>query len=223
MFTTPDPQNPHKGQPILAAGAKLEQAKAAVIMLHGRGAGPHDILGISAEYDHPNFAYVAPAAYGYEWYPQRFIAPIAQNEPALSSALGVIADLVAHIIGLGIPQEKIILMGFSQGACLALEYAARHPGRYGAVVGLSGGLIGPLGMTFNYPGSMENTPVFLGCSDVDFHIPVQRVHESAEIFSKLGAKVDKRIYVGMDHTVNQEEIFALGQLMESTQPRPEAL
>lgn len=204
----------HQGQSVLAAGKPLEEAKAAMILLHGRGSDARDILSLAGEFEQPEFAYIAPNAAGNTWYPNRFIAPLESNEPWLSSALQAISDLLAHVEQAGIPAEKTMLLGFSQGACLALEYAARNPQRYGGVAGLSGGLIGPQGMTFNYPGSLTDTPVFLGCSDVDFHIPVERVRESAEVFRTLGASVDERIYPGMGHTVNTDEIDAVRELMK---------
>ncbi len=205
----------HQGQRILGTGKPLEEAQGAMILLHGRGSDAQDILSLAAEFQQPGFAYLAPNAAGNTWYPNRFIAPLDSNEPWLSSALQVISDLLADVGQAGIPIEKTLLLGFSQGACLALEYAARNPQPYGGVVGLSGGLIGPQGMTFRYPGSLAGTPVFLGCSDVDFHIPVERVRESATVFRDLGATVDERIYPGMGHTVNQDEIEAVRGLMQT--------
>lgn len=205
----------HQGQPVLAAGAPLDQAKAAMILVHGRGASARDILQLTLEFDQPDFAYLAPEARGSQWYPNRFTAPIESNEPYLTSALQFIADTLAHVEQAGIPAEKTILLGFSQGACLALEFAARNARRYGGLVGLSGGLIGPPGTVFEYEDSLENTPVFLGCSDVDFHIPVERVHESTEALRRLGADVTERIYPNMDHTVNQDEIDFVKGMMAS--------
>ena len=174
----------HQGQPVLHAGVPLEQAQGAMIMLHGRGATAEDILTLASEFNQPNFAYLAPQAAGYQWYPNRFIMPVASNEPYLSSALKLVDEVVGQIVTAGIPKTNVILLGFSQGACLALEYAARHPQRYGGVAGLSGGLIGEV--IREYGGSMNETPVFLGCSDKDFHIPKERVIESAALFRSLG-------------------------------------
>lgn len=207
--------NIHQGQPVLHTGRSLETAKAAMVLVHGRGASAQSILTLADELPHSEFAYLAPQAAGSAWYPNRFIAPIESNEPYLTSALAVVAGVVQHITEAGIPLERIILLGFSQGACLAQEYAARNPQRYGGVVGLSGGLIGPVGMAFNYPGSLDGTPVFLGCSDVDFHIPVERVNESAEVLEALGGQVEKRIYPGMDHTVNMDEIEFVREMMQA--------
>ena len=208
-------KNIHQGQPVLQAGQPLEQAKAALLLVHGRGASAQSILTLADELPHPEFAYLAPQAANGAWYPNRFIAPIESNEPYLTSALEIVGGLIQHITDAGIPPERIILLGFSQGACLAQEYAARNPQRYGGLVGLSGGLIGPIGMEFSYPGSLAGTPVFLGCSDVDFHIPVERVHESAQALESLGGQVTTRIYPGMDHTVNMDEIEFVREMMQA--------
>ena len=185
----------------------------AVILVHGRGDSASGILGLADALDAPHVMWLAPQAAGHAWYPFPFLAPMERNEPGLSSGLAVIDGLVETLRGEGLPPERIVLMGFSQGACLAQEYAARHARRYHAVVGLSGGLIGPPGTPRDYPGSFEGTPVFLGCSDIDAHIPVERVHESADIFARMGAAVDKRIYPGMGHTVNAEELSAVQALL----------
>lgn len=207
------PDDPHANQPVLTAGRPLAEAGAAMILVHGRGATAESILTLAQELPHPEFAFLAPQAATNAWYPQRFIAPIAANEPFLSSALAKVGAVLRQVEAAGIPPERIILGGFSQGACLTLEFAARNPRRYGGLVALSGGLIGPLGHKFSYDGSLDGTPVFIGCSDTDFHIPVERVHESADVLAQLGGQVDKRIYPGMGHTVNMDEIEAVGQLM----------
>ncbi len=201
----------HQGQPILHAGAAIEDAKGAMIMLHGRGATAEDILTLTSEFNQPDFAYFAPQAAGYQWYPNRVIMPVTSNEPYLSSALKLVDDIVIKLRSDGIPKSKILLLGFSQGACLALEYVARNPQRYGGVAGLSGGLIGDKLREYN--GSMNETPVFLGCSDKDFHIPKERVIESAAVFRKLGANVTDILYPNMGHTVNEEEITAVKHIM----------
>jgi predicted esterase len=203
----------HQGQPVLRAGVPLEQAKAAMIMVHGRGASAYDILGIAGELALDNFIYLAPQAAGNTWYPNRFVESLESNEPFLSSALATVGDLVSYVEQHGIPTEKIMLLGFSQGACLALEYAARNAKRYGGVVALSGGLIGPDGTPRDYAGSLSGTPVFLGCSNVDFHIPEYRVHESAEVMRKLGGAVTEKIYPNMGHTVNADEIKSVQEMM----------
>jgi phospholipase/carboxylesterase len=207
----------HQGQPILYQGVRIEQAKAAMILLHGRGATAEDILTLTAEFPQPGFAYLAPQATDYAWYPNRFVAPVSSNEPYLSSALTVIDDLIKQVTKAGISLDKTILLGFSQGACLALEYAARHPQQYGGVAGLSGGLIGDT--LPEYSGSLASTPVFLGCSDVDFHIPKERVFESATIFRHLGADVTERLYSNMGHTINQDELNAVSRMMTALTAR----
>lgn len=204
---------PHQGQPLLTRGAALGQARAAMVLIHGRGDSAAGIMGLAQELPDPGFAFVAPQAAGGQWYPNRFIAPLASNEPGLSSGLQAVADALAQLEAAGVPPERTILLGFSQGACLALEYAARNARRYGGVAGLSGGLIGPDGTPRDYAGSLEGTPVLLGCSDVDFHIPLHRVHEAAEVLGRMGAQVDERIYPGMGHTVNTDEIAAVRAMM----------
>jgi len=205
--------DPHGQAQLYAAGAPLDEASSAIIAIHGRGADAADIINLAGEVAPPGVVILAPNAVGQTWYPYRFIEPIERNEPYLTSALALIDRLFARLAEASIQPDRVALLGFSQGACLALEYAARNAQQYGAVVGYSGGLIGPLGMTFSYPGSMDGTPVFLGCSDVDAHIPVGRVEESAEVMTGLGANVDLRIYPGMGHTVNQDEIMAVQKIL----------
>jgi phospholipase/carboxylesterase len=204
---------PHQGRPVLAAGVPLDQAQAAMILIHGRGATAESILDLAAEVDRPGFAYLAPQAAGNTWYPNSFLAPIPSNEPGLSSGLAVIDDLLAHLAEAGLPAERTILLGFSQGACLTLEYVARHARRYGGVAGLSGGLIGPDGTPRDYAGSLAGTPIFLGCSDVDFHIPKERVADTAAVLRRLGGDVTMRLYPNMGHTVNADELAAVRALM----------
>ena len=187
-------------------GAPLGQAPAAVIMVHGRNAGPANILDLVPRLGRPDLTYLAPAAAGRTWYPNSFLAEIASNEPGLSSALGVLASLVSHIEAAGVPRSRIVLMGFSQGACLTSEFAARHASRFGGVVIFSGGVIGPPGTPRDYAGSFDETPVFFGCSDIDSHVPEARVRESADVFARMGARVTARIYPGMGHTINDDEI-----------------
>jgi predicted esterase len=201
-------RHPHGGQRVVVAGAPLDQASGAIIALHGRGADAEDIVGLAREVAPPEVAIVAPQAAGHTWYPYRFLEPTERNEPYLSSALRSVGDLVAELGEHGIPPDRIALLGFSQGACLALEAAARRPQRYAGVVAFSGGLIGPPGTRFAYEGSLAGTPVFIGSSDVDPHIPKERVEESADALRRLGAVVDARIYPGMGHTVNLDELQA---------------
>ena len=206
--------DPHYGRPVLSYGAPLEQARVAMVMLHGRGASARDILSLADLIARPDVAYVAPDAAGNTWYPYSFLTPIPQNEPHLSSALSLVARIVEHVGAAGIPPERTLLLGFSQGACLTLEFIARNARRYGGVAALTGGLIGPEGTPRDYAGSLDGTPVFIGSSDPDPHIPVQRVHESAEVLSRMGATVTTRVYPGMGHTVNEDEIRHVRALID---------
>lgn len=199
--------DPHANQPVAHVGAPLESAAAVMIMVHGRGAGPADILSLAAALKMPGVACLAPAASGGTWYPNPFIAPRQTNEPYLSSALGVIESLVVDVMQRGFPSHKILLLGFSQGACLSTEFTIRHPRHYGGVLALSGGLIGAPGTTWDdVTTSLERTPVFLGCSDIDAHIPKERVIESEAVFKRLGARTKRILYPGMGHLVNEDEI-----------------
>ena len=204
---------PHHGQPIRHAGAPLETARAAGILLHGRGASAESILELARAADREGMAWVAPQAVGHTWYPGRFIAPLASNEPWLSSALDAVADVVAQIEEAGLSRSRLLIAGFSQGACLALEFVVRHPTRYGGVAALSGGLIGPPGTTWPQTGSLDGTTAFLGCSDVDSHIPKERVIESASVLLAMGADVEAVLYPGMDHTINEDELAHLHRLV----------
>jgi predicted esterase len=205
---------PHQGQAVLEAGEQLAKAGAAMILIHGRGASAADIMTLGAELMHPGFAYLAPQAAGGAWYPKPFTAPIEENEPYLSSALEVVGSILASVEKT-IPANRIILLGFSQGACLTLEFAARHARRYGGVVGLSGGLIGPTGTPRDYPGSFEGTPAFLGCSDVDPHIRQERVLEAGQVLERMAASVTLQLYPQMGHTVSTEEIVEVRKITSS--------
>ncbi len=197
----------HRDIHVLGAGDQLDSARAAVIMIHGRGSSAESILSLADEFGTiPGLAYLAPQANGNTWYPYSFLRPLEENEPSLSSALRVVGDLVARVEAVGIPAEKIFLLGFSQGACLATEFAARNARRYGGVFGLSGGLIGDETAPRDYSGSLAGTPVFLGCSDRDSHIPLARVQHTTQVMQRLGAHVTERIYPNMGHTVNDDEI-----------------
>ncbi len=205
--------DPHAGQPVLRSGAALTDARLVAILLHGRGASAEDILGLASEFGLTDVAYVAPQAAGNTWYPYSFLTPMEKNEPNLSSALGTVAAAIADLGQRGVPADRVALIGFSQGACLALEYAARHARHYALVAAYSGGLIGPPGTPRDYPGSFDGTPIFLGCSDIDAHIPLERVKESADVCRRMGAAVDERIYAGMGHLVNMDEITAVRSLL----------
>jgi phospholipase/carboxylesterase len=211
---------PHDGQPVLLAGEPLDHASAAMILVHGRGASARDIMTIATEVAEPGFAFLAPDAAGGAWYPNRFMEPLESNEPWLSSALATVGRVLA-LVEEQIPASSVILLGFSQGACLTLEFAARNAGRYGGLVGLSGGLIGPDDTPRDYPGSLGGTPVFLGCSDVDPHIPARRVLETAGVLETLGGKVTVKLYPGMGHEVNEDELDHVRRLMAALPRRGE--
>ena len=195
-------------------GEPASRAQAAMLMIHGRGARAEDILSLANEFTVPGFAFFAPQAAGNTWYPNRFLVPLNENEPWLSSALKFVDDVLTEIVNAGISAERIILLGFSQGACLTLEYAARNARHYGGIVGLSGALIGPDDTPRDYKGSLAGTPIFLGCSDVDFHVPKERVDETAEVMQRLGGVVTERLYPNMDHSVNQDEIDSVRGMMQ---------
>jgi predicted esterase len=207
-------QDPHRGQPLVARGPDPPAARLSVVLVHGRGGSAADMLMLAQQLDASDIAYLAPQAAGSTWYPYSFLAPLADNEPGLSSGLRLLDGLVRDLEERQVPPERIALLGFSQGACLALEFAARQPRRYAAIVGLSGGLIGPPGTPRRYAGSFEGAPVFLGCSDVDPHIPAERVHESSRVFRDLQAVVDERIYPRMGHTINADELDAVAALLK---------
>jgi predicted esterase len=205
--------DPHGTQPVLRAGPPLDSAAAAMVMIHGRGGTAQDILSLVPLLDVDGVACLAPQAAGQTWYPFGFMSPMDRNEPGITSAMAAISRVLGTIGEAGIPPEHTLIMGFSQGACLGSEYAARHARRYGGLAVLSGGLIGPDDTPRDYPGDLAGTPVFLGCSDVDHHIPERRVRDTAEVLVRLGADVDLRIYPGMGHTINEEELEAVRQLM----------
>lgn len=189
-----------------------------MVMVHGRGATAESILTLVPSLDVDDFAFLAPQASGNTWYPNSFLAPIPSNEPGITSGLAAIGDVIATVNAAGIPLERTMLLGFSQGACLSLEYAARHAARYGGIAGLSGGLIGPPGTPRDYQGSFDGTPVFLGCSDVDPHIPAQRVLETEEECKRMGAHVIAKLYPGMGHLVNDDEAENVRAIMEGLAP-----
>jgi len=185
-----------------------------MLLVHGRGASAADIMTVGQELTHPEFAYLAPQAAGNAWYPHPFTAPLESNEPYLGAALETISRVVERVES-RVPAQRLVLLGFSQGACLTLEWAARNARRYGAVIGLSGGLIGPDGTPRDYPGSFAGTPVFLGCSDVDPHIPMPRVVGAGEVLKRMGADVTVRFYPGMGHMVGIEELETIRKLTEA--------
>ena len=204
---------PHATQPPVAAGVPLGEADAALILVHGRGGSAEDILGLADAVDCRDLALIAPRAAGRTWYPHSFLAPVEANEPGRSSGLSVLDSIVQDLVASGIAPEKVILAGFSQGACLTLEFVARHPRRYGAVAGLTGGLIGPPGTLSGYQGSFEGTPIFLGSGDPDPHVPWVRVEETAGVLAELGASVELERYPGRPHSISRDEVARLNALV----------
>jgi predicted esterase len=216
---------PHAGQPIVQAGKPLGQSAVVAIMLHGRGAGPENILDLAQRLERPSVTYLAPAAENRTWYPYSFMADIERNEPHLSSALSVLRALVEQVEEAGIGRGRIVMMGFSQGACLTTEFAIRNASRFGGIAALSGGAIGPPGTKWatenaDHPtadlrrSGFDGTPMFFGCSDVDAHVPEARVRESAELCARMGAQVTTKIYPGMGHLVNEDEIAHARKLID---------
>ncbi|WP_460996075.1 alpha/beta hydrolase [Spirosoma harenae] len=211
----------HNPNNIRMAGKPLEEATKVMIMVHGRGGSARDILSLSEYIQDKDFAFVAPEAYNNTWYPYSFLRPFEENEPYLSSALETLASIRARLqadFNFKLPQ--IYWLGFSQGACLALEFVARNPSEYGGVFGLSGGLIGPPETVRNYDGTLENTPIFLGCSDTDPHIPMERVLESERIFQQMGARITTKLYSNFQHTINEDELNIVNLLLAGNQPQP---
>jgi predicted esterase len=206
--------DPHAGQPIHTAGPPPEQSDATLILLHGRGGAAASMLSLYAEMGLAALSALAPQAAGSTWYPHSFLAPLEANQPFVDSAIRRIESLVSELMARGVPSDRIALLGFSQGACLTLEFTARHPRRYGAVMGLTGGLIGPPGTPRDYPGELSGTPVFLGTSDPDPHVPFERVRETEAVLARMGAAVELRRYPGMPHTVNEDELNACRGLLE---------
>ena len=224
--------SPHDRQPLLAAGAPLAEAAGAVVLAHGRGATARSILQFAELFERPDLAYLAPQAAGGAWYPASFLAPLGANEPGLSGGIAALLRAVAHAEAAGIERRRVVLGGFSQGACLATETAARHATRWGGVLAFSGGLLGTgpgapgaprlRGMggsyaekAFDYSGDLEGTPVFVGCSDVDPHIPLIRIERTAAVFRQLGGDVDLRVYPGFGHDVNADEVEAARTLLSA--------
>jgi len=209
-----DPADPHGGQSVFTAGPEAQDAELTLLLLHGRGAAAQDMLSLYDALELPTIAALAPQAAGQTWYPNSFLAPLQSNQPYLDSALRLIESLVKGLIDQGIAGKRVALLGFSQGACLTVEFTARHPRRYGAVMGLTGGLIGPPGTPRNYSGSLAGTPVFLGSSDPDPHVPFQRVEETRDVLKGMGAKVELRRYPGMPHTISDDELDACRKLLQ---------
>jgi len=208
-----DVSGPHQEQPLVTAGTPLDEAEAAVVLVHGRGATARSIVRMAQQFHQPGVAYLAPQAQRNTWYPNPFTAPVESNEPGRTSGLQAITDAIGEAAAAGIPTEHVMLLGFSQGACLASEFLARNPDRYGGLAVLSGGLIGESIDPEDYAGDLESTPVFFGCSDVDPHIPEERVGESVEVFERLNGDVTERLYPGMGHTINQDEVDLVSEMV----------
>jgi phospholipase/carboxylesterase len=209
--------DPHSNAGVFTAGAAVEAAVAALVLLHGRGASADDILSLGAELVPASWCCLAPQANGGTWYPQSFLAPRASNQPWLDSALATVAEVLDGLARAGMPAARTAVLGFSQGACLALDFAARHPQRYGAVVAFAGGLIGARGEALGGTPSagFDGAPVFIGCGDRDAHIPVWRVGETTALLRARGAQVTERIYPGMGHGINEDEIAFARELLAS--------
>ncbi len=201
--------------PLYTAGKPLDEARAVLILLHGRGATASSILPLANELYHEDFAYLAPQAAGNSWYPRSFLAPLDENEPSLSAALAAVEAVLARVIGAGLDADRVVIGGFSQGACLAAEFAARYAQRLGGLIVFSGGLIGPPGTLHEYAGSLDGTPAFIGCGDADAHIPVERVTETTAVLVAMGGHVTQRIYPGMGHTINEDELDHARQIIQT--------
>lgn len=198
---------------IKTSGMELNKASRALILLHGRGAGAGDILSLASYLNIADAALLAPQATDHTWYPYSFMAPVNDNEPWLSSAIDIVKQTVDTALNAGIPEEQIYFLGFSQGACLTLEYIARHAQRYGGAVAFTGGLIGDQLYTGNYKGDFKQTPVFIGTSDPDFHVPVERVHATTQLLKQLNADVTEKVYPNMGHTISEDEINLANRLV----------
>jgi phospholipase/carboxylesterase len=198
--------DPHRDQPVRHFGEPLESAQGAVILLHGRGGSAEDILSLARPLYHPKLAYLAPQAANHTWYPNSFMAPLEQNQPWLDSALRKVEATIKQVTDAGISADRILLGGFSQGACLATEFVASHPRRYAGLIALTGGLIGPPGSDLTHTGSLDGTPAFLGSGDPDPHVPFERVQQSAAVLTSMGASVTVRRYPGRPHTITPEEL-----------------
>ena len=198
---------------LIERGNKLQDASYALVMIHGRGADAEDILGLANYFHLKEFALLAPQATNNTWYPYSFLAPPVENQPWLSSALSLLAGIVDDIKAAGISSENIYFLGFSQGACLSLEFVARNAARYGGVAAFTGGLIGDHIYPENYKGDFGGTPIFIGSGDPDPHVPVDRVTDSVALLEKMNAIVTKKIYRNMGHTINEDEIDTVNKII----------
>ena len=210
--------DPHANQPVRHLGAPLTEAKGAIVLLHGRGGSAEDILSLAQPLYRENLAYLAPQAAGHTWYPNSFLAPREANEPYLSSALAKVASVVASIEAAGIPRDRILIAGFSQGACLATEFVASNPARYAGLIAFTGGLIGPPDASLHHHGSLAATPALFLSGDPDPHVPWQRVQASAAELERMGAVVTARRYPGRPHTVTADEVELARMLVRDVFP-----
>jgi len=213
LMDDPHMDDPHGKTGIVRRGCDLAQAELAIVLLHGRGATAEDILGLVPEIYDPRIAYLAPQAAGNAWYPYSFLAPIEENQPWLTSAIAKVNSVVRLCVDAGIPRQKVVLGGFSQGACLATEFVARHPARYGALIAFTGGLIGPPGADLHHAGSLKATPALLTSGDPDPHVPWARVETSAHELERMGAQVRLKRYPGRPHTILNEELQAAREIV----------
>jgi predicted esterase len=209
--------SPHAGQPVLAAGTPLSEAAAVVILLHGRDSKAEDLLTLVGNLAAPGFAFLAPQASGGRWYPNRYDTPLAGNEPALSSAISAVSGLLDLAAQHAIPPERVLVCGFSQGACLTTEFAARNPRRFGGLAILSGGLIGPRDTPRNYPGSLEGTPAFLGCGEPDPFFSSEWIRYSAAVLERMDARIDIRLYPNIGHRINLDMVHTIRRMMANLQ------
>ncbi len=217
-MSTGNAPKPHGGGPVLIRDTRKDSSRApaaAVILLHGRGASARDIMSLAPEIGVDEVVYLAPHATGNSWYPRSFLAPIGENQPGIDSAHGVIEALIAGLGEVGVAADRVALLGFSQGACLASDHAMRFPRRYGAIIALTGGVIGPEGTTFAPAGDLLGTPVFLGANDPDPHVPASRVRETASVLGAMGARVEMKFYPGLPHSVCEDEIEVARGMIEA--------
>ena len=211
------PRDPHRDQPILQGGAPLADAAAVLVLLHGRGGSAQEMLALARDLggSAAKLAWLVPEAAGRQWYPYSLLDKVERNRPHLNSGLTLLARILDKAAAAHVAPERVALFGFSQGASVALEFAARNARRYGAIVALSGALLGPEGTPRDYPGSLAETPVFLGSGDQDPHLPKRRVEETAAVFERLGARVSRRVYPGLAHAMNDDETAVTRGMLET--------
>jgi predicted esterase len=210
--------DPHAGQPVLHFGVPLAEATGAIVLLHGRGGSAENMLSLARALHREGLAYLAPQAAGHTWYPNSFLAPRESNEPYLSSALRKVGLVIAELEAAGLPLDRIVIAGFSQGACLATEFVASNPARYGGLIAFTGGLIGSPDTNLHHDGSLAGTPALFLSGDPDPHVPWQRVQASAAELERMGAIVTARRYPGRPHTISVEEVELARTLIREAFP-----